>query len=101
MSYRVLAIAALVCGPALAQAPPLLQTTPLSSSDPPVKTLRSVASSEPSTAERPGFGWTGRSRMGTGPTDPVKATDGSAPAVPPIPISVPPTRNDTPNGGPN
>ena len=102
MSYRVLAIAALVCGPALAQAPPLNQTTPLSPSDPPVKTLRSVASGEPTTSERQVFGWTARSLMGAGPTEPVKATDGVGSAVlPSIPIGVPSTRNDTPNGGPN
>src|SRR5688572_16154128 len=98
MSYRVFAIAAFVCGPALAQAPPLYQTTPLS----PVATLRSTASSEPATAERQVFGWTARSLMGAGP-EPVRTIEEGAGAAVPhgVPMSVSSTRNGTANGGPS
>ena len=131
MTYRFIAIAALVCTPALAQAPPQLQTTPLS------RGLESSASSEPGTAERqvlggsaappatgrPGDvalepvgatkegatrerqvgGWSAGSLMGAGPARPEGAAgDGAAPAgAQPNEMRSPPDYNGTANGGPN
>ena len=107
MTYRILAIAALVCGPALAQAPPQLQTTPLSPNEAPVKTLRSVASSEPNTSERQVIGserqvmgWSATSIMGAGPAQPLEDETTRA-VVHPVPMHLPSLYNGTANGGPN
>ena len=131
MTYRVIAIAALVCTPALAQAPPQPQTTPLSA-----RALERFASSEPGTAERqvlggsalapaagrPGdvalepvsatergtperqvSGWSAGSLMGAGPARAEGAMgDGATPAgAPPNAMRSPPGYNGTANGGPN
>ena len=122
MTYRVIAIAALVCTPALAQAPP--------------PGLERSASSEPGTAERqvlggsalapatgrPGdvalepvsatergtpepqvSGWSAGSLMGAGPARAEGAMgDGATPAgAPPNAMRSPPGYNGTANGGPN
>ena len=107
MTHHLLAVAALACGPALAQAPAQLQT-PLSPSETPAKalpdaassergipkprgfgwsarepgrtqnTLRSTASSEPGTAERQVGGWTAATLMRAGPAYPAGTLEDSA-----------------------
>jgi hypothetical protein len=83
MTYRILAIAALVCTPALAQAPPQLETTPLLPSATPVKAVRSSTSSEPATAERQVFGWSGGNVRAAAPSaTPVQAVRTSTSSEP-------------------
>ncbi|KQT07558.1 hypothetical protein [Ramlibacter sp. Leaf400] len=100
MTYRILAIAALAWGPALAQAPAQPEPMPLSPSAAPAKAVRSSASGEPGTSERQVGGPPATSIMGAGPARPMEDSANRAP-VQAVPLRLPSPFNETPNGGPN
>lgn len=100
MNHRLFAIVALVCGSALAQAPPPLQPAPLAPSAAPLNPAHGSGPGEPATSEREVGGPPATGNMGAGPAP---ATDDSAAQAPvrPARMQLPSIPDGAPNGGPN